>query len=194
MKYKEILSKENIRENQIESGMVNDGRTGSIAIGLEDGVSLNLYVVSVNAAGGRSEDIIFGKLMDSDASVDDILSDRESLAEVSRQWPLFYGMLMAGVKDVYSDTAIIRLDDQLVLATKIDLDRAEHGDRKDYLGDKAALLLKNYMAICDEIRDNKLSGWRVNGGRLVRSCVEGWKAAKAGKIIGRTVAWLLWGG
>ena len=141
MKYKEILSKENIRENQIESGMVNDGRTGSIAIGLEDGVSLNLYVVSVNAAGGRSEDIIFGKLMDSDASVDDILSDRESLAEVSRQWPLFYGMLMAGVKDVYSDTAIIRLDDQLVLATKIDLDRAEHGDRKDYLGDKAALLL-----------------------------------------------------
>lgn len=184
MKYKHILSQGSIREGEIDSRMVDGGSTGSITIGLEDNVALNLYMVSVNAGAGYSEDIIFGKLLDSETGFDNILGDRDALAEVSRKWPQFYGMLMAGLKDVYTDVAIIRLEDQLVLATKFDLDRGGRGDAMDYLSDKAALLLKGYKTISDEIKNNELSVWRVGGKRLMRAFADGWKGARVGRMIG----------
>lgn len=192
MKYKDILTVTDIAKGRIETEAKGD--TLSMTIGLEAGVGLNLYMTSVDAGAGRSESIIFAKAIDASAGIGEVLGDREALAEIARQWPKVFGMLMAGAKDVYTDAALILIEDHLMLATKFDENRLDGKDGMDYLMEKAGLLSDHFVELREEIQNNELSAWRVNGKRLWNSCVEGWKAARTGRVIGRAIAWLLTGG
>ena len=192
MKYNDILAASSIAKGQIETDV--NGGTVSMTIGLGDGVGLNLYMTTVTAESGRSESIIFAKAIDASTGIGDVLGDREALAEIARQWPKTFGMLMAGAKDLYTDAALILLEDHLMLATKFDENRLDGRDGMDYLMEKASHLTDRFVEIREEIQNNELSAWRVNGKRLWNSCVEGWKVARTGRTIGRVISWFLTGG
>ena len=191
MKYNDILAASSIAKGKIETDV--NGGTVSMTIGLGDGVGLNLCMTAVTAESGRSESIIFAKAIDASTGIGDVLGDRESLAEIARQWPKTFGMLMAGAKDLYTDAALILLEDHLMLATKFDENRLDGRDGMDYLMEKASHLTDRFVEIREEIQNNELSAWRVNGKRLWNSCVEGWKAARTGRAIGRVISWFLTG-
>lgn len=191
MKYNDILAASGIAKGEIETDV--NGGTFSMTIGLGDGVGLNLYMTTVTAESGRSESIIFAKAIDASMGIGDVLGDREALAEIARQWPQTFGMLMAGAKDLYTDAALILLEDHLMLATKFDENRLDGRDGMDYLMEKASHLTDRFVEIREEIQNNELSAWRVNGKRLWNSCVEGWKAARTGRVIGRVISWFLTG-
>ena len=191
MKYNDILAASSIAKGKVETD-VHEG-TVCMTIGVEDGVGLNLYMTSVNAGAGRSESIIFAKVIDASMGLGDVLGDRVALEEIARQWPKTFGMLMAGAKDLYTDAALIMIEDHLMLATKFDEKRLDGRDGMEYIMEKASHLTDCFVEIREEIQNNELSVWRVNGKRVWNSCVEGWKAAKKGRMIGRVLSWFLTG-
>ena len=180
---KSLFSDARMKNKNVE--MRNVHKRDWVEIELATGYDVNVFVYLTSVVGnGKEEVVMLGRLIeDGEQALHELTSNNHALNEIERKWPQFFGMICAGSKDVYTDTAIITMYGDVWLATKFDMSRSGKADAFEYLSDKALHIMKQYLVIRGEIESNPLSTSSIKMKGVIDSVVEGYKGAKMANTI-----------
>lgn len=185
MKFKDLVENIATGEDNIECNEL-EGCVMELSIGVSATKTMYAYLCDVTTKKG-SEPVMMVKLMDGEATdvLVSMMDDALVMEEVADKWPLMYGMLQAGARDVYTDAAVILFAGAVFVATKFDMNRFDRADGGDYLTDKLAYLVEQYQLLTTEIEENDLNRSRLTFKRLIDAAKEGWKTYRIGRMIGK---------
>lgn len=190
MKFKDLVENIATGENNIDCNEF-EGSMMELSIGVSETQTMYSYLCDVITKKG-SEPVLMAKLMDGEATdgLVSMMNDAVMVEEMADKWPILYGMLQAGCRDVYTDAAVILLEGTVFVAVKFDVNRFDKADGGDYFTDKLAHLVDQYQQITTEIEENDLDRSRIAFKKVVGVAQEGWKAFRIAKMIGKLIEWL----